>query len=365
MGSKMKKSILVCIWQAFVTSILTACSVFGQHEPPPYLNKSGVHTQKIRLEKKIFAESASFGDVTDLALIQKADSVAVAGSTSAAILSKSGEIRSSVKYDAPAARVNLIPVDSEEGKFRYLNRGQWAFTSSLFDSDGKTLWTAKRGDGVDDTAYGCLSDNARGKFVIGYNGGGGVSLLDQEGKELWVKPDGNVWHVEITSPHEPNVARIVHSNAAGQITVRDGSGAVVHRAEAPFYFSNFSLCRWPHRTDDQCLLSSEQGSIWLLDLHGKVINSFSVPVTGTFGESHGTLARLDPSKPDCLATVTSWQLWNRSMLCVHTQSGELLYEEVLPERCTSILAMSDGDSKPEALLVGGSGRIWKYMISGH
>jgi hypothetical protein len=346
-------------------STLTSCSVMGQHGPSPYLNKPAVHTQKIQLEKKIFAESELFGDVTDLALVQKAANFVAAGTRCAARLTKSGQISSSVKYESPADKVILIPLDSGEGKFQYLNRGGWGIESCLFDSNGKTLWTAKGDNGIDDTAYGCLSDNARGKFVIGYNGGGGVSLLDQDGKELWVKPDANVWHVEITSPHKPNVARIVHSNAGGQITVRDGSGIVVHRAQAPFYFANFSLCRWPHRTDDQCLLSSEQGSIWLLDLDGKVVNSFAVPASGNFGESRGTLVRLYPSKPDCLATVTSWQLWNRSMLCVHTRSGELMYEEVLPERCSSILAVSDGDSKPEVLLVGGAGRIWKYAISGH
>ena len=50
---------------------------------------------------------------------------------------------------------------------------------------------------VDDTAAGDVDGDGRLEFVVGFNGGGGVRLLDSTEKMRWRKPDGNVWHVEI------------------------------------------------------------------------------------------------------------------------------------------------------------------------
>jgi len=81
--------------------------------------------------------------------------------------------------------------------------------------------------------------------------------------------------------------------------------------------------------------------------------------------------RLKPNEPDYLATIITWDILKRSMLCIHDSSGKLVYEEVLPEICKSIQAMPAGvatiedkgtteSDTAESLLIGGSGRIWKF-----
>lgn len=327
---------------------------------PTYMDKASVNINEIQLAKKLFVENEIFGAITDINVEAKGQSVTIATPKAGYCLDHSGNIISTTKFDKPASKVLLIGKNSESDKFKYLNRGSWGSKSRLYDSDGKTVWTANERDGVDDTAFGDLSDNPRGKFVIGYNGGGGVSLLDQNGRELWNKPDGNVWHVEITESRKQKASRIVHSNAGGQITVRDGAGQVLHATRAPFYFSNFSLCHWPNSDSEQYLLSFADGNIWLLNLNGSVIRKFPVPVNDLFNESKAVLFRTGKERSLCLASLTSWHQWDRSLLCIHDAQGKLIYEEVIPETCQSISSSTVGQT--DAIFIGGKNKIWQYAF---
>jgi|AGTN01.3.fsa_nt_gi hypothetical protein len=356
--------------------LLTSCEYLqpfmSETKCPPYLEKAGVHTQTLPLKKEQLVASGKFGDVTDICV--NGDSIVLAGTESGAYLTREGAIQSAIKYDNPVSDVSLIPPHKDSDRFRFLSRGGWTTPPCLFDANGKTIWKGKDKSGVDDTAYGVLPDNLLGRFVVGYNGGDGVSLLDEGGKELWTQPDGNVWHVEITSPKNLADARIVHSNASGVLTIRDGQGKVLKRKNLPFYFSHFSLCRYPQRADDQYVLSVEDGKLWLVNLKTGGVTDRKLPVNYRFADSHATLVRLKAGEPDYLAAIIAWTHIQRSMLCVFDSSGKLVYEEVLPEICKSIQVMPtvaklDADGKstpaeksaPEVLLVGGSGKVWRYQ----
>ncbi len=65
----------------------------------------------------------------------------------------------------------------------------------------------------------------------------------------WQQPDGNVWHVEIVDTKGDGNLQIVHSNAGGQITIRDQDGKVLRQSKPGNYFSSFSVCRWPTAKD--------------------------------------------------------------------------------------------------------------------
>ena len=52
----------------------------------------------------------------------------------------------------------------------------------------------------------------------------------------------------------------------------------------------------------------------------------------------------------------------RSVLYVFDQNGALVYQEVLPESCGSILAVSFDDSGSEGLLIGGEQEVWQYTF---
>jgi hypothetical protein len=85
------------------------------------------------------------------------------------------------------------------------------------------------------------------KVVVGFNGAGGLHLLNADGKELWKQDDGNVWHVEIAAVDEKSSKMIVHSNARGQLTLRDASGKIMARYTLKSIWLPFT-CRLARRS---------------------------------------------------------------------------------------------------------------------
>lgn len=338
-------------------ALLSSCSLVSG--PPEHLKKGGVNIQQIALTRSTFAQSAELGTITDISASGNTGDIAVAGTLGAATLSRSGAIKSHVTYDKRADSVALIPTGSKTDPFKYLCTGSWAIQPRLYNSDGKTAWTVTGDSAANGTAYGII--DGKPCFAVGYNGNTGVDLLDASGNKLWNKHDSNVWQIAITSPTKTTPARIVHSISSGRIVVRDGAGVMVSKAEAPFYVDHFSLCRWPQIGDDQRLLACENGNICIFNLTGEVAESYPVPVDQRFGYCRGVSAHLKNSKETFLATVTSWKLLKRSMFAIHNAKGILLYEEVLAEACPCITVLPQGPSQPDALLIGGHGKIYKYV----
>jgi hypothetical protein len=56
------------------------------------------------------------------------------------------------------------------------------------------------------------------------------------------------------------------------------------------------------------------------------------------------------------------KLWNRAILYVYTPSSELVYQEKLLDRCSSITAMHN-DSNTKSLLVGCTNNVLKFDVA--
>ena len=320
------------------------------------------------LTKTLFLRPAGIGAITDIARGQfdgkPGLEIGIAGNVRAMFVDDSGQMQSSITFDRQEiTHVDIVDVEGD-GACEFIYRGAWSSDAALIDHNGETRWTYGGLPGVDDMCAGDVDGDGRLEFAVGFNGGGGVHLLDDDGKRIWRKPDGNVWHVEIVDTDGDGRPEIVHSSAGGDVTVRDGRGNQLSREEAPAYFSDFSLCPWPSKQGPTLLLYAEDDTVWILDFRAKAVAKLKAPESGELGEARGTPVRLRAGQADYLAVAVSYPVWHRAILYLYDPNGKLVYQEILPEACDSIAALALGRADREVILGGGRGEVWKYELTG-
>jgi hypothetical protein len=334
-----------------------------QLEMPKQLGAPAVVTGSEFFSKKLFLEDARLGTVTDI-LAGKGGSTAeitIAGSKGVLFADKNSNVKSSVMFSSRTSHVDIIDVGAD-GIYEFMNRGSWGCDASVIDHNGNAIWTYGGLPGVDDMCSGDVDGDGKLEFVVGFNGGGGVHLLDENGKRKWKQPDGNVWHVELVDTNGDGKPEIVHSNAGGKITVRDHQGKIIRRSAPSPYFSGFSLCKWPTKSDREYALLSEDDTIWVFDFDARVVAQFKAPDCGTLGRARGTPVKIKSEESEYFAVIVEFGRWEKSILYVYSPSGELLYQEILPEACASIAAVPLDKSETETILIGGLGRVWQYKV---
>ncbi len=339
--------------------LLQSCVMPGR-TPPPALIEDEIVVHKLALHKTE-QPLEGVGEVSDIWIDQKSKKLVVAGDVGAAtgpLDGASPAFHVDAKFPPhQTTQMSIVPAGNE---CHFLSRGSWGRPGFLADARGKKLWTESQESGVNDTAFGAIGKPAKTMFVVGYNGGGGVSLLDAGGAKLWNQPDGNVWHVEVMQ-EKSAPAKIIHSNAGGVITVRDESGNIVNRSKAPFYFDHFSLCEYPKHSGKQFLVSSTDGYLWLLRTDGSTEKKLVAPIDERFNLARTIPISFGGNHVDCLATVVSWSLWKRSVLYVHSSTGELIYQEIFPAEYPSLAALA-GAGASETLMVGGRNKMVRYHL---
>jgi hypothetical protein len=335
----------------------------GRLEMPAALKTSGVRVGKGFLKQDVFLSNPGLGKVTDIVWGEldpkPGPELGIAGTDGAVFAGKNAGVKSSVNYGGNFDRVSIIDVEGD-GVCEFINSGSWISKAALVNHDGAVVWRYGGSSGVDDMAAGDVDADGIKEFAVGFNGGGGVDLVGKDGKKRWNKSDGNVWHVEMVDTDHDGRDEIVHSNAGGEITIRDSMGDIVLSARPGPYFSSFSLVRFPTRTSPLYLLQAEDDYTWLFDLEGKTFCKLPAPGCGDLGDAFGTPVVLRKGKPH-LAVLVEFNNWNKSILYVYDPGGKLVYQEVIPEDCAAIAALALDDSGTEALLIGAPGKVLKYV----
>ena len=126
---------------------------------------------------------------------------------------------------------------SRTGSPNLLVFGVWSDpVSACSSSDGSLLWTYKNSDGVDDVWTADLDGDGRDEVIVGYNGSGGLHVLDPDGVLRWNTKLGNVWHVaagDLTGDKK----------ILGSLHVGRGKGPRLHaEGKTPETFEHSVLC---------------------------------------------------------------------------------------------------------------------------
>jgi hypothetical protein len=318
---------------------------------PASLDQVGVRVGDEWLDKAPFHADARLGLVTDIKQ-RVTGELAIVGTRGAAFLPPRQGAPRFVPFGELASLPQLL--DRPDGPPRYLDRGGGGWrTGALIGEDGTTVWQPESDQGMDDLAAGDLDGDGDLEFVAGYNGGGGVRLFDASGRRRWRQDDGNVWHVEIVDTNGDGKPEIVHSNAAGAVTIRDARGNTLSRVPTDGYFSGFSVVPWPPRTTS--LLHAGDGVTRIIDFRGTVRVLLETKDTSFLGDARGIAARLDGREHLVLAVSVS--NWDRTQLFVFDEANVLRYREVVDAARVAIAA-----PEPEAFLFGCGTRVLRYTV---
>jgi hypothetical protein len=377
--STLPESLSVAARAVLLFSLAITCAgCLGAYEPPklsPPLDHAQVLMGEKAYEKCLFRSVPQVGEISQLLAGWPADregaALVVVSNQGARFLGRDGAWKRTIEFPSNQhGQLRVVPLD-RGGAYGFLTRDPTMISGLvLYDRDGKELWRYSSFWGIDDSVAGFLNGASAPAFVVGLNGFGGIRLLDQKGNEIWRQSEGNVWHVEIVDPAGDGNGKILNSNASGQLTVRDDSGAVKTHFTTLGYVSNFTLVRWGQEPRAVHLLipptrstsgsSSGKPQFRILDPEGRQVAQLDAPLGDLLVSIAGTSVAFKRGLSS-FAVLQDFKPMQRSLLFLYDEEGRLVYQETIANACRGINALP-GDSG-ESLLIGCSDKIWEYKLA--
>jgi len=335
----------------------------SRNDKPDVMNYPGVVTGTNFLRSDILINDKRMGKITDLKIgefVEGQPKALAAVSTTGVMFYDANGVKIKERFFKDRTAAVRIISNGSELDHVFINQGAWNLPVSLINAEGVTVWEYGGVPGVNCMSAGDLDGDGALDFVVGFNGRGGLHRLDANGKTVWEKEGGNIWHVEIADTDGEGRMRIVHSDAGGNMYVRDADGNVDAQSQTSAYFSEFSLCRRPDSNNQSYCLLAEDDLIWMFDYNADVAKTYPAPYCGSLGHAYGTPFVYAEGEKEYLAVICDYPQWNSAMFYVYNPDGDLVYQEVIPESCASILAVKVPSTGLDQLLIGGTGQIYSY-----
>ncbi len=235
----------------------------------------------------------------------------------------------------------------------------------VLSHDGKLLWEYCNPDlRMMSWCPGFPGGSKQLQFIV--SGVNGLDLVDSHGKQIWHRPDGNVWHVSIADIDGDGKREIVHSNVGGELVIRDAQGHIRSSCRLsgpglfPYYLGrNFLITRWMDSRRRYVLYPTDK-DFRVADYRGKLVARLAAPVVCRDSWVTAGPLKLFADKPEYLAVLAVFSEADRSVLYLYDSQQRLVYMEVLPERAYVLRFGRFSGTTARGLLIGGKGRVVEY-----
>lgn len=133
--------------------------------------------------------------------------------------------------------VRLATLDADGSK-ALLTFGTWSHQLQAYRVDGKPLWNYPHDSGIDDVWAGDLDGDKVDEVVIGYNGDGGLHVLNGRSRVLWKTTDiANVWSVATGRVLEGGETQVLSTSANGNVHIFGDHAKILRDFDLPIYAS--------------------------------------------------------------------------------------------------------------------------------
>lgn len=332
------------------------------------------------VNKGVFLEDTALGEISSIAyghLRSGSGSViAVVGQTGAIFLNEQADPIETVSFEPEATsafgdttggdkrygKIQIVDVDGD-GSCEFLVRNSFR-RAELIDHFGRTVWTYGEGYQGDswlgDMAAGDSNGDRRMEYFALDLKGEGVVALDGQLLPIWRQRAVRGGHIEVVDAQNNGKLDIVYDDHSQLVLLDSSSGRIISQNETGHYIGPFSLVRWPTTSGREYVLHKIGDRIILIDFAGKTVAEYRAPLSPRLLDVYGTTVKLRSSEASCFAAVAVDSSMKRSVLYIYDSAGELIYQELLAQICSSIAAFPLGESGTEALLLGGEGRVLQY-----
>lgn len=331
---------------------------------PEQLRQGHVEVGGDSMKKTLFFEESELVTITDIHQQRNAggltERLILAGTTGATFTTPNGQKKSRIRFEKKTQATTVFR-SSRTGEIFFVNRGGRGWQDAgLLDSNGEILWTYGGFPGVDDMCVGDADNDGRPEFAVGFNGDGGVHLVDAQGQQQWQIEGGNEWHVEMVDADGDGQLEILYPGSSLFLVDRDGKNI---REVASGYLSfNFSVCDDPANKGRKLIVVTDyHDNISLLGFDGKKLNTFSAPGSSdSFGPIRSVWLSWKAGEKPCFAALADYPFDDRAILFIFDGTGKEIYREILPEKSEAIAVTDPDGSGKVALLVGCGSKIFRY-----
>lgn len=326
------------------------------------LGAAGVRKGSGFVTSTVLLRDDRLGKVTDITPDrQNPELFWIAGLKNIMAIQPDGRVTSVIPVPVGTFDFHWVDLDN---KAALINAGSWVSAPFLLDANGKTVWSySSESTGVNNmtACYNILGDN-KTEFVVGFNGAGGVHLLDENGHLVWKVPEVNVWHVEAQDLNDDGKVKIVHSDSKGKLVVRNPDGMVLKEYQPPVYVSNFTLTDWINPDGPTAALLPDQTKyVFYSFTKGAIVAEWESGIDISQGKTRANWVVWNPASGKSLAILTTFILNKQSVLTIYSEAGQMQYQEVFPEACEGLGVVDGTTPGSHFLLCGGDGQVIQYQ----
>jgi hypothetical protein len=329
------------------------------------------------VRKSIFIENSDIGKISNISpSTNNPAHMLIIGETLALLSDKNGFTKTQAHYDKKPSLLGndlssrkrygrIDPLHYKDGSLKGFLVRSYSSGVELMNEQGKTIWRyedlKESNSDLHDLTGGDLDGNGKIKYVATYLGRG-IELLNDALRPLW--KDTKVWasKAEIVDVNNDGKKEIVHDDET-KIVVRDSTGKIIKEGDTGHYLRGFSLTRWVTPESPLYVLSMSSGKIRLFDFEGVLKKELDAPLSEHLFKVYGIPIQCKENGSLYFAVLAEYKVSKRSIIYIYNSEGTLVYQEVLPEACSSIAALSPDDSGSESILLGGEGKILQYKIA--